>query len=45
MHEWNADVEIFSCPQVIENFSKYLFLRTAISQKNVVGAPVFHLRL
>ena len=45
MDEWNADLEIFSCPQVIENSSKFLFLRTDISQKNVVGAPVFHLRL
>ena len=35
VHEWNGHLEIFSRPQVIENF----FLRTDISQKTVVGCP------
>ena len=30
----------FSRPQVTENFSQYLLLRTDILQKTVVGAPV-----
>ena len=45
MHEWNDHLEIFSCPQVIENSSQHLFLRTDILQKKSLGAPVFHLRL
>ena len=27
VHEWNGHLEIFSCPQVIENSRQYLLLR------------------
>ena len=27
VHEWNGHLEIFSCPQVIENSKRYLPLR------------------
>ena len=36
MHEWNGHLEIFSRPQVIENSTQYLLLRTDILQKKVV---------
>ena len=36
-----VSLEIFSRHQVIENFRKYLLLRTDILQKTVVGCPVF----
>ena len=45
MHEWNDHLEIFSCPQVIENSSQHLFLRTDILQKKVVGCPCFSLTI
>ena len=35
VHKWNGHLEIFSRPQVIEDF----LLRTDISQKTVVGCP------
>ena len=41
MHEWNDHLEIFSCPQVIENSSQHLFLLTDILQKKVVRCPCF----
>ena len=45
MHEWNDHLEIFSCPQVIENSNQHLFLRTDILQKKVVGCPCFSLTI
>ena len=35
--EWSSHLEMFSLPQVIENFRQYLLLRTDILQKTVVG--------
>ena len=37
--EWNAHLEIFCRIQAIENSRQYLFLRTDILQKTVVGCP------
>ena len=45
IHDWNDHLEIFSCPQVIENSSQYLFLRTDILQKKVVGCLCFSLTI
>ena len=39
VHEWKSHLEIFSLPQVIENCRLFLFLRTDILQKTVVGCP------
>ena len=36
---WKGHREIFSPPQVIENSTQYLLLRTDILQKTVVGCP------
>ena len=45
MHEWNDHLEVFSCPQVIENSSQHLFLRADILQKKVVRCPCFSLTI
>ena len=39
VHEWHGHPEIFSRPQVIENFKQYLLLPTNILQKKVVRCP------
>ena len=38
-YQWNGHLEIFSCPQVIENSKQYLLVQTDILQKTVVGCP------
>ena len=39
VHEWNGHLEIFICPQVLENSRQYLLVRTGILQKTVAGCP------
>ena len=40
VHALNRHVEIFSRPQVKENFGQCLLLRTDILQNTVIGCPV-----
>ena len=39
MERSSTDLEIFSLPQATENSSQFLFPRTDILQKTVVGCP------
>ena len=39
VHQWNGHLEIFSPPEAIENSGQFLFLRTDIFYKTVVGCP------
>ena len=39
VHQWNSHLEIFSPPEAIENSRQFLFLRTDIFYKTVVGCP------
>ena len=39
VHQWNGHLEIFSPPEAIENSRQFLFLRTDVFYKTVVGCP------
>ena len=41
VHEWSSHLEMFSLPQVIENFRQHLLLRTEILQKAIVGCLLY----
>ena len=41
VHKWKGHLEIFSCPQIIENYRQCLLLRTVVLQKPVVGCSSF----
>ena len=41
VHKWKGHLEIFSCPQIIENYRQCLLLQTVVLQKPVVGCSSF----
>ena len=45
VHERNGHLEIFRCPQEIEDSRQYLLLRADVLQKSVVGCPCGKSRL